>query len=161
MDCTNSKKYIYQMLDGEAPASIKAELVLHMGGCSVCQREAESIKAFQGILRNDSAKIEPSKHFERVFWQKVLERQKEPWFIRLWNELDFLIPRPSTPQMAMVVLTAFLIGGTGGDVSAVNAPVNLEAKRTSVLYLSGFQEFRGIPSSSVAAAYLQTIKSEG
>lgn len=161
MDCRDSKKYIYQVLDGEAPGAVKAELTLHVEGCSACRGEFRSIKAFQSILKSDSAKIEPSKHFERVFWQKVLERQKEPWFIRLWNELDSLIPRPSTPQMAMVVLTAFLIGGTGGAVSAVNAPVNLEAKRASVLYLSGFQEFRGIPSSSVAAAYLQTIKSEG
>jgi hypothetical protein len=102
--------------------------------------------------------IEPSKGFERLFWQKVLEKQKEPWFIRLWKELDSIIPHPSMPQMAMVVLMAFLVGGTGGVVSAMNVPTSLEAKRTSVQYLSGFHEFKGIPSSSVAATYFKTIE---
>ena len=145
------------MLDGEIPDSVKARLTPHLEGCSACQGELESIKAFQGILRNHPPTIEPSEDFERVFWQKALERQKEPWFIRLLKELDSLIPHPSTPQVAMVVLTAFLVGGTGGVVSARNSTGSFEAERNSVKYLSGFREFKGVPSSSVAASYLKVI----
>lgn len=145
------------MLDGEIPDSVRAKLTPHLEGCSACQGELESLKTFQVILRSHPFTIEPSKDFERVFWQKALEREKEPWFIGLLKELDSLIPHPSTPQLAMVVLMAFLIGGTGGAVTAMNSVGSLEAERNSVKYLSGFREFKGVPSSSVAASYLKVI----
>ncbi len=149
------------MLDGEAPDAVKAQLGLHVEGCFSCQGELRSIKAFHSILRSDPVGIEPSRDFERVFWQKVLERQKEPWFVRFLKELDSLIPHPSMPQAAMVVLMAFLVGGTGGVVSAMNSTGSFEAKRTSVQYLSGFSEFKGVPSSSIAASYLKAIDNRG
>lgn len=157
MDCRDSKKTIYQMLDGEAPDAVRAELTLHVEGCSACREESKSINVFHSVLKSNLARIEPSKGFERIFWQKVLERQKEPWFVRLLKELDSLIPRPSNPQVAMVVLTALLIGGTGGVVSARSVTGSFEAERTSVQYLSGFREFKGVPSSSVAVSYLKAI----
>ena len=170
MDCRDSKRTIYQMLDGEAPGVVKAELALHAEGCSTCRGELKLIKAFHGVLKSDPARIEPSKDFERVFWQKILERsaikapadssfgeQNEPWFTKLLKELDSLIPHPGMPQMAMVVLMAFLVGGTGGVVSARGSTGSFEAERNSIQYLSGFHEFKGIPSSSVAASYLKAI----
>jgi len=157
MDCRDSKKNIYQMLDGEAPDTVKTELALHLEGCPTCQGELKSIKALHGILKSDLARIEPSKNFERIFWQKVLEKQKEPWLIRILKELNSLVPYPSMPQMATVVLMAFLIGGTGGVVSAMNSTGPFEAERTSIQYLSGFPEFKGVPSASVAASYLKVI----
>ena len=113
------------------------------------------------LLKESFSTIEPSKDFERVFWQKILERQKEPWFVRVLKDLESFIPFPTPVQAMAFVLTAFLIGGTGGVVSAMNVPTSLEAKRTSVQYLSGFHEFKGIPSSSVAATYLKTIDDGG
>ena len=109
------------------------------------------------LLKESFSTMEPSKDFERMFWQKILERQKEPWFVRVLKDLESLVPFPTLSQTAAFVLTAFLIGGTGGVVSAMNAPASLDAKRTSVQYLSGFREFKGIPSSSVAGAYLKTM----
>ena len=160
MNCRDSQNYMYQMLDREIPDSVKAKLTSHLEGCATCQGELESVKAFHGILRSYPSTIKPSEGFERLFWQKALERQKEPWFIGLLKELDSLIPHPSTPQLAMVVLTAFLVGGTGGIVSARNstgATGSFEVERNSVKYLSGFHEFKGVPSSSVAASYLKVI----
>ena len=113
------------------------------------------------LLKGSFSTIEPSKDFERVFWQKVFERQKEPWLVRVFKDLESFIPLPTPAQAVAFVLTAFLIGGTGGAVSAMNVPADLEAKRTSVQYLSGFHEFKGIPSSSVAATYLKTIDNGG
>ena len=126
------------------------------------------------LLKESFSTLEPSKGFERVFWQKILEKsatkapadssfgeQKEPWFVRVLKDLEFLIPFPAPGQAVAFVLVAFLIGGTGGVVSAMNVPTDLEAKRTSVQYLSGFHEFKGIPTSSVAATYLKTIDNGG
>ena len=110
------------------------------------------------LLKESFSTIEPSKDFERVFWQKILERQKEPWFTRVLKDLESFVPFPTPTQAVAFLLVAFLIGGTGGVVSAMNVPTSLEAKRTSVQYLSGFHEFKGVPSSSVAAAYLKTIE---
>lgn len=157
------------MLDGEIPEALKAKLTPHLEGCSACQGELESLKTFHAILRSHPSTIEPSKDFEARFWNKVSSfppeadqplaggEQKEPWFIGLLKELDSLIPHPSTPQLAMVVLMAFLVGSTGGAVSAMNSMGSLEVERNSVKYLSGFHEFKGVPSSSVAASYLKVI----
>ena len=145
------------MLDGEVSDAVKAQLTLHVEGCSGCHGELKSIKAFHGILKSNPEQIEPSKDFERIFWQKILERQKDSWFVRLLKELDSLIPHPNMPQIAMVVFMAVLVGGTGGVVSAMNSTDSFEAERTSVQYLSGFHEFKGVPSSSVAASYLKSI----
>ena len=113
------------------------------------------------LLKESFSPIEPSKDFERVFWQKILERQKEPWFVRVLKDLESLVPFPTPSQAVAFLLVAFFIGGTGGVVSAMNVPTSLKAKRTSVQYLSGFHEFKGIPSSSVAGAYLKTIENGG
>ena len=110
------------------------------------------------LLKESFSTIEPSKGFEGVFWQKVLGRQKEPWFVRVLKDVESFIPFPTPAQAVAFVLVAFMIGGMGGVVSAINVPTDLEAKRTSVQYLSGFHEVKGIPSSSVAAAYLKTIE---
>ena len=113
------------------------------------------------LLKESFSTIEPSKDFERVFWRKILDRQRDPWLVRVLKDLESLVPFPTPVQAVAFMLTAFLIGGTGGAVSAMNAPVSSEAKRTSVQYLSGFHEIKGIPSSSVAAAYLKTIENGG
>lgn len=151
MTCKDYRKKLYL-------GAQEKNFLAHVEGCPECQKEAKSIERLDGLLGSSFYTIEPSKNFEQVFWQKVLERQKEPWFVRLLKELDSLIPRPSAPQMAMVALMAFLIGSTGGVVSAMNSTGSLEAERNSVQYLSGFREFKGLPTSSVAASYLKVIE---
>ena len=150
MTCKDSKKKLYL-------GSQEKELLSHLENCVGCRKESKSIQALDGFLKGSFSTLEPSKDFERIFWQKILERQKEPWFVRVFRDLESFIPFPTPAQGVAFVLTAFLIGGTGGVVSARSAPTSLEAKKTSVQYLSGFHEFKGIPSSSVAAAYLKTI----
>ena len=149
------------------------DLLAHVEGCLGCRKETKSIQRLNGLLEGFFSPVEPSKDFERVFWRKILERsatkapadssfgeQKEPWFVRVLKDIESLVPLPTPSRAAAFLLVAFLIGGTGGVVSAMNVPTSLEAKRTSVQYLSGFHEFKGIPSSSVAATYLKTIESE-
>ena len=158
MDCKDTKENIYRWLDKELPEAQTEGLLAHLQRCPECREGSKSLEAFHGLLRGASSTIEPSKDFERVFWQRVLERQKEPWLVRVFRGMDSLVPYPSASQAATVVLTALLVGGTGGAVSAMNSTGALEAEKESVQYLSGFHEFKGVPFSSVAASYLKAIE---
>lgn len=160
MNCRESKKYIYQMLDGEIPDSVKARLTPHLEGCSACQGELESIKTFQGILRSHLFTIEPSKDFERVFWQKALERQKEPWFARLSKDFESLIPAFNTKQAVGFALLAFFIGNIGGITSTIGQGALTAAPPASIRYLSSLQEFKGISPYSLTASYLKATEKE-
>ncbi|MBI4971741.1 MAG: hypothetical protein HZC17_07890 [Candidatus Omnitrophica bacterium] len=98
------------------------------------------------ILKSAPEKIEPSSGFEGRFWQKLSERQNAPHPIGIFE----WVPVPSFSQAAAIVLIALMIGGVSGIVSALNAP-------PAVRSLSGFHEIKGVPSVSVAGAYLNTI----
>ena len=116
-------------------------------------------RTLKDLLRTAYPEIEPSRHFETVFWSKAADRQKGPRFLRFLRDLEFTTPFPTAVQTAAFVLTAFLIGGTGGVVS-VKADSNtpFESRRQSVQYLSGYHDFKGLPASSMAAAYFNTQK---
>ena len=155
MDCRRAKKDIHRLLDGEL---MDSPLERHVAACASCQKEAQSVRAFQGLLRQARVEIQPDIGFDTIFWEKVSKRQKEPWFAGFFRELEFSIPFPTLSQAMAFVFVAFFIGGTGGAVSAMNAAAPSESKKTSVQYLSGFHEFKGVPSSSVTATYLKTIE---
>jgi anti-sigma factor RsiW len=157
MKCKDSKRYIYQMLDGETPDEVKAGLIVHLEECSACQAEYKSIEAFQRDLKSEVLALEPSVRFERVFWQKVLERQKEPWIQRVFQGLESFFPVPSLSQMAAALLFSFIIGSTTGVFAAMKEPAEnqMQVTRNSIQYLSGFPEYKGLPSVSVAGAYLK------
>ena len=161
MDCRVIKKSLYWLADGELGKPEEKAVREHLVACHICRQELKSIQEFQGILKAGKGTIEPSAGFEAGFWNKLTERQREPWLTRLLKELESLLPHPSMPQMAMVVLMAFLIGSTGGVVSAMNAPSSLDAERSSIQYLSGFHAFKGVASSSVAAGYLKIMEEGG
>ena len=124
------------------------DLLAHLENCPGCRKESKSIEVLDGFLKGSFSTIEPSKDFERVFWRKILERQKEPWFVRVLKDLESFVPFPTPAQAAAFVLTAFLIGGTGGVVSAKNAPalpqfrtapaaIRITFKNTGDIFFSG------------------------
>ncbi len=116
---------------------------------------------FDDLLKKAAPpKIEVTPNFDRVFWEKIASRQKEPWFVRgrKWFEASF--PVPSFSEAVAVFLIAFVVGGAGGVFSGVRSGATFEAEKMSVRYLSGFQEFKGVPSSSVAGSYLKTLNEE-
>ena len=75
MDCRNIKENIYKWLDRELPDPQKGEFLAHLKSCPECRKESQSIEVFHGVLKGSFSAVEPSKDFERVFWQKILERQ--------------------------------------------------------------------------------------
>lgn len=117
---------------------------------------------FETLLRAGVSELTPSTGFEARFWKKVIERQKTPWAVRFFREVESWIPTPSLSGAVASLVIAFLVGGAGGSVYTVrNAADGSDAQRASIRYLSGFQEFQGIPASSIAGTYLKTAEKGG
>lgn len=159
MNCGSVKKYLSSWVDGESEISDPKAFEEHLAGCSSCQREEESFKAFSGLLRMSAERIEPSFDFDSRFWKKAFEREKEPWLVRILKSLETLVPAPNFGQVFAALTLALLIGGASGVVSATNTltPDRIQGSKESIQYLSGFREFGGVPSPSVAGVYLKTV----
>ena len=160
MKCKWTVRKIYQWLDGELKNARKVAFESHLTGCVTCSKEIELARTFCKSLRAANTHIEPSPGFEATFWKKIYAREHESWLSKLLKDIESLVPVPTFSQAFAIFLIALLVGGTGGVVSAMNiiTPARLEGEVTSVKYLSGFHEFQGLPSSSVAATYLKVVR---
>lgn len=123
---------------------------------------SEQDTRLETLLQASNVSIQPSPDFERVFWAKVSEGIKEPWWKWALGDFEFSLPFPSLRQAVAFGLLAFMIGGTGGAVAATTfvSQSRLEARRQSVQYLSGFSGFKGLSDASVAAAYLKMAEDQ-
>ena len=160
MNCKTAKRSIYRWLDKELEPPLLNEFEEHLTKCTACRKDTDSIRRFTAQLRTAPLLIEPSADFDAIFWRKVWEHKERPWFFRLVRDLEVWVPAPTWAQAAAVVLIAFLVGGTGGVVSAVQLEGNVGtpwrvAPTGSMPYLSGFPEYKGVPFPSLAASYLK------
>lgn len=162
MQCLSAKKKISLWLDEELKREDKLQVEEHLKTCLLCQKEGDFLRTFQGLVRTAFPPVEISPGFEGAFWSKVIEREKEPWFVRVFKDLAFLIPTPSRREAFAVLFVAFLIGSSGGFFSAARTiasmPEHIQAQKISVQYLTGFGEFKGLPSTSVAGTYLRAVE---
>lgn len=151
------QKYINQWVEQRIVHSQKPLFEAHLKGCGSCQKEVIAYQKLNELLRSSIPVTKPSSDFERIFWQKLLERQKEPWWAKVSRQLESLVPMLNLSQAFALLFFALIIGGAGGTLSAMNTLTsnNMASSRTSIQYLSGFQEFQGVPSASVTAAYLR------
>lgn len=156
MNCKHQKN-IYQWVDGELRDVGRLAFEKHLSACLICQKEVQVLQKLNLLIRTNVVAIDPSPNFEGIFWQKVLQREKESWLSKVFRRLDSFVPTPNFAQAFAILFMALFIGGTGGFVATANTltPEQMQAKKASVKYLSGFQEFAGIPSTSVAASYLR------
>ena len=154
MECKTIKRNISRWIDGELEATQKADIEEHLQRCVSCQKEASAFQALGPFLRQTVAPIEPSRGFDTVFWAKVNDRQRTPWLVKLLDDLEGLIPAPNLRQAAVFATIAFFIGNIGGAVSAMNAGLSEDDSMTSIGQLSKLQEFKGVPSYSLAATYI-------
>lgn len=160
MKCQLIQKNIDRWLDGNLQEPLKREVELHVKVCFFCKKELETTETLQKILRTPSATIEPSSDFDAIFWNKVYERSKKPWFSKLLTNLEWTIPIPNLSQAFATLAIAFLVGSAGGLFSVLNTQASDLSRKLSppVQTLSGFHEFKGIPSFSVAGAYLTMLE---
>lgn len=159
MNCKHQKD-IPKWVEGELKDFLGSAFEKHFVDCVVCQKEVEWLKKLNQLIFLSAPSIEPSPNFDGIFWQKVLQREKESWVAKVLRGLDAFIPTPNFSQILAILLVAFFMGGTGGLVATVTAlaPESRQSQRESIQFLSGFKEFAGIPSSSVAASYLKTAR---
>ena len=160
MECKTFKRNISCWVDGELKATQKVDFEEHLRGCASCQKEVETFQVLNSVLRQTVNSIEPSWQFDTVFWDKVADRQKTPWLVKLLNDLEDLIPTPNLKQAVAFATLAFFVGNFGGVVSTMRGGVSGDVSPASIRQLSALQEFNGIPAYSLAATYLKTIKSQ-
>jgi len=156
MRCRDRRR-IYRWLDGALRGDEAQAFEIHLKQCPLCQQELESTRAFHDLLKWAPAAIEPSETFEAAFWKNAYAREREPWLTKILRDLESIMPAPNFAQAWVAILIAVLIGGGGGIFSALRTwgPAHLGAGQISIKYLSGFQEFKGIPESSITVSYMK------
>lgn len=151
------KSAIAKWLDGElGPDPALAE---HFNACVSCRSELESAKRVRDLVRSSAYSLEPSDAFESGFWQKVNASIKEPWYRNVLKGMEGLVPRLAFSPVLTVLMAAMLVGGSGGILTGLRSMDNAEGG-ISLRRVTGYSDYKGLPASSVAAAYLQWSERE-
>lgn len=108
-------------------------------------------KKLSDLIRRAFMPTEPSRSFDQTFWQKIAERKAEPFAARVWRSVSGLLPAPSLAPVFAAAFLAFVLGGTAGVMNEIRSPGPVSAASRT---LSGFSEYRGVPSLSLAGSYL-------
>ncbi len=150
------KEQIAKWVDGELEKSPAVQE--HLETCSACQAQLTSEQEIRNLLKATAFSIEPSERFESGFWQKVNASIKEPWYRKVLAEIDALIPRRAFSPVWAVLLVAMLVGGSGGFLTQLYSFDNQGAGNLSLRRVAGYADYKGLPVSSLAAAYLQWME---
>lgn len=153
--CKAAKRDIYRWVDKELKGAEEEALEEHLGQCSFCQKELESIQSFDQVLKAAPGKIDLSGNFERVFWEKISNREKKPLVVKLLRDFQSFLPALNLSQALAALVISFFIGGASGVVFTTTLAQQLPSQRASIHYLSGFREFKGVPETSMAGSYLK------
>lgn len=155
MKCRAARKHISPWLDDALSPAARAGLEAHAKICADCAAEVSREKKLRALLRAEQPLIQPSADFERNFWRKASESSKESRWGWLWEG--------SFAQAAAAVILGLLVGGAGGALSLWGSNVLQRGPDAIVTAhsLTGFSEYKGLPSASLAAAYLQTEEKRG
>lgn len=151
------KSAIAKWLDGElGPDPVLAE---HLNSCASCRSELESAKRVRDLVKSSAYSLEPSDAFESGFWQKVNASIKEPWYLNVLKGMEGLVPRLAFSPVLTILLAVMLVGGSGGILTGLRSMDHTEAE-ISLRRVTGYSDYKGLPASSVAAAYLQWSERE-
>lgn len=159
-ECGKNLRDLSRWVDGELKGKEGRNLAAHVETCAYCAKETALFRSLNQMLQSSYEDIQVSRGFETVFWKKVSDRQRAPWFMSLLGDLETLLPALNARRAVAFALLAFFIGNMGGVVSTVGLGAFASVSPASIRHLSGLQEFKGIPSNSLAAAYLKTYETE-
>lgn len=151
------KAAIAKWLDGELGAD--PVLTEHLNVCASCRSELESAKRVRDLIKSSTYSLEPSEAFESGFWQKVNASIKEPWYLNVLKGMEGLVPRLAFSPVLTILLAVMLVGGSGGILTGLRYMDNPEGG-ISLRRVTGYSDYKGLPASSVAAAYLQWSERE-
>lgn len=159
-ECGKNLRDLSRWVDGELKGKEGRNFAAHVGTCAYCQKEAALFRSLNQVLVSSYDNIQVSRGFETIFWKKVSDRQRAPWFISLLSDLETLLLALNARRAVVFALLAFFIGNMGGVVSTVGLGAFASAPPASIRHFSGLQEFKGIPLNSLAATYLKTYGME-
>lgn len=151
MEC-KYKKFISRWNEKNLGDSERSIFEPHLKTCLICQKELQAYLKLENLLSSNFPKIDPSPNFDAIFWEKVLQQRKESWLQQLIDVLKNGIAGLNLSHAFGIVILALVIGGTGGTLSTFN--LNIQDKDASVLTLSGFDEIKGVPLTSIAGTFL-------
>jgi hypothetical protein len=110
------------------------------------------------MLRAGQTALEPSPGFEARFWARVRARESEGWPAKLGRFFEDLLPVPQLAPVAAFLLAAFLIGSAGGFAAFLDFSNEPFLAGGQVTPMSGFEEYKGLPISSLSGTYLRAIE---
>jgi hypothetical protein len=152
------EKNAYRWIDGEKIPGGKAYWDAHLKACAACASLVQCMRDFDSVLRSSAMPdIALSSGFETTFRNTILER--EPWLSRVFKNFDMWVPMPALSQALGVALLALILGTTGGLLATGRGlfSENTDSSRRSIWHQTGFEGFKGLSSSSVAAVYLRGL----
>lgn len=99
-------------LDGELTEDQTAALRMHIADCSGCRRTLEGLRQTDALVR-DLPLLEPSKGFDRTFWEKIEALENKNRF-RMWARNLFKGWRPvwAGAVAGLAVAVMIYVGGT-------------------------------------------------
>lgn len=147
------KSDIVKWVDGEMEKN--PALLEHLNTCPACKAQLISEKRVRDILKASAYTLEPSETFESGFWDKVNAAIKEPWYRRVFEGIEGMIPRMGLSPALTALMVAMLVGGSGGFFAGLPSG---QGGDVSLRHAAGYADYKGLPASSVAAAYLQWIE---
>ena len=104
-------------MDGELSVAQTQQVRRHLKSCEACQRQLVDLQATDGLIKN-LGPLEPSKGFERRFWDKVadLEVSRQT---RWWERYSRPAWRPALAAglVCCVIAGVLTFGGIGVSVS--------------------------------------------
>ncbi|MBI4549412.1 MAG: zf-HC2 domain-containing protein [Candidatus Omnitrophica bacterium] len=155
MICRTFQRKKYAFLEAAVTPEERISLQNHLASCASCRKACEEAETLRKWLRSGAAEVETSPDFDARFWSRVRERESAPWTVRLGRFLEELLPVPQLAPLAALLTAAFLIGSAGGLASFIDLA---DETGRGVIPMSGFEEYKGMPESSLTGTYLKAIE---
>ena len=117
MHCKTDQKSIYLLLDRELDSQRAEALRSHLGICLSCQRQAEAMRAFDELLRTQTAREPLPAGFEAAFWRRARQDSTTPVREPFWRAWEEWLSSVTLSQALVAALMAFVFGGATGALS--------------------------------------------
>jgi anti-sigma factor RsiW len=151
MDCTRVQRRLGSYLDDEVSPAERTDIELHIGKCSHCAAEKETLKSLTVVVRK-MPEILPTKHSEAIFWESIRQPRKHSFlekvrsFITQWDIVPFYYPATALLFLGLVIGVA-----SSGVYNAIPRQDTLHPSAVEYLALNRLDT---IPYRSLTGVYL-------
>lgn len=127
MNCAKVKRMLSLVLDGEAPAELRAAVEDHLERCAGCRKEFQELKEIKALLQSMPSPEMPSYLTARVLARLQEKESAQPGFIPvLWRIAAALLIAIGLGLGVVIGQGLAGNGGTGDEIATLNAEPTLE-----------------------------------